>query len=174
MVSAWTILSLALYLSIRPWWKGGALRRDCKASVPFTTSPGKWPKIISDVWIIGNQSSCLCTLLRGEHRTQIQRHQQRLNPTVVKCGWMPAVSQAGIKPSAAQRGSLSPPLYLAGPRGAGGAYLGQRVLGQLYLSEGFSSVRHVIAGSSASCNLYRGENTKGQMGLRITAQGGKQ
>ena len=87
---------------------------------------------------------------------------------------MPAVSQAGIKPSAAQQGSLSPPLYLAGPRGAGGAYLGKRVLGQLYLSEGFSSVRHVVAGSSTSCYLYRGENTKGQMGLRITAQGGKQ
>lgn len=80
---------------------------------------------------------------------------------------MPAVSQKGIKPSAAQQDSLSLLLCLAGPRAAGDEYLGQRVLGQLYLSEGLSPVGHVVAGSSTSCYLDHRETQKGQMGLQI-------
>lgn len=80
---------------------------------------------------------------------------------------MPAVFQKGIKPSAAQQDSLSLWLCLAGPREVGDEYLGQRVLGQLYLSEGLSPVGHVVAGSSTSCYLDHGETQKGQMGLQI-------
>lgn len=39
-------------------------------------------------------------------------------------------------------------------------YLRQGVLGQLYLGKGFSSIGHVVAGSSAYCYLDRGGNKK--------------
>ena len=39
-------------------------------------------------------------------------------------------------------------------------YLWQGVLGQLYLGKSFSSIGHVVAGSSTYCYLDRGGNKK--------------
>lgn len=39
-------------------------------------------------------------------------------------------------------------------------YLWQGVLGQLYLGKGFSSIRHVVAGSSTYCYLDHGRNKR--------------
>lgn len=77
------ILSLSLYLAVRPLQKEQVLRRDSKASAPFTATTGEWPKVMLDIWVTENQNSCLCNLLRREHRTQVQKHQQRPNPAVV-------------------------------------------------------------------------------------------
>lgn len=98
------ILSLSLYLAVRPLQKEQVLRRHSKASTPFTTNTGEWPKVMLDIWVTENQNSCLCNLLRGEHRTQVQLHQQRPNPAVV--------SQAGCQLSPRQ-GSNPPQTYKA-------------------------------------------------------------
>lgn len=86
-------------------------------------------------------------------------------PRSGKSGWMPAISQAGIKFSAAKPGSLSLPFCLEAPRTAGGTYLWQWVLGQLYLSKSLSSVGHIVAGSPTCCHLDHGETQEGQIVL---------
>lgn len=135
------------------------LRRESRAAAHFTTAPGKWPKVTPGVSVKGNRSSCLCTLLRGGHRTQMQRQQLRPYSAVVSQPAPVVVSQARVKPLHSPARQPLPAALSRGP-GLQGAYLRQRVLGQLYLSEGLSSIGHVVAGSAPSCYLDHGGNTE--------------
>lgn len=147
---------LTFWLSITLLQKGEPSEEThFKASIPFSPTLGKEPKIIPHAWVTGNQTHAWHAAEKG-----IQ-HSGSAPSTMTKI--LQEFSRLNVSSFLHPMDAASPSLALSGKSQDNRScvqYLWQGVLGQLYLGKGFSSIGHVVAGSSTYCYLDHGGNKK--------------